>query len=210
MAKIAVLPIIIGTVSTFVLKIATFAKPENVIIDSMDNKIIELKYSRTDFEEIYFSNGNDKTFLNSQLRKERNTFFVLCAIFILTLIYNLYVNENYGLLTLTGVFLCYTFYDWYKKASLWIKYKMEIKLYLDNLDKIGENKIILSKNAFSLVQDKKETIEKWTEFKRAEMEENFISLTSNTTTYLIPQKSMTPDEFEFLRTILAERIKNEL
>lgn len=176
----------------------------------MDNKIIELKYSRTDFEEIYFSNGNDKTYLNSQLRKERNTFLVLCSIFILTLIYNLYINENYGLLTLTGAFLCYTFYDWYKKASLWIKYKMEIKLYLDNLDKIGENKIILSKNAFSLVQDKKETIEKWTEFKRAEMEENFISLTSNTTTYLIPQKSMTPEEFEFFRTILAERIKNEL
>ena len=115
------------------MKIATFAKPENVITDSMDNKIIELKYSRTDFEEIYFSNGNDKTYLNSQLRKERNTFLVLCSIFILTLIYNLYVNENYGLLTLTGAFLCYTFYDWYKKASLWIKYKMEIKLYLDNL-----------------------------------------------------------------------------
>lgn len=207
LAKIAVLPIIIGTASTFVVKIT---KPENVITNSMDNKIIELKYSRTDFEEIYFSNGNDKTFLNSQLRKERNTFFVLCSIFILTLIYNLYINENYGLLTLTGAFLCYTFYDWYKKASLWIKYKMEIKLYLDNLDKIGENKIILSKNAFSLVQDKKETIEKWTEFKRAEMEENFISLTSNTTTYLIPQKSMTRDEFELLRTILAERIKNEL
>jgi hypothetical protein len=91
-----------------------------------------------------------------------------------------------------------------------MKYKMETKLYLDNLDKIRENKIVLSKNAFSLVQDKKETIEKWTEFKRAEIEDNYISVTSNTTTYLIPKKSMTPDEFQFLRTKLAEKIKNEL
>jgi len=176
----------------------------------MDDKIIELKYNRTDFEEIYFSNGNNKTFLNPQLRNERITFFVICSIFILTLIYNLTINKNYGFLTLTGVFLCFTFYDWYKKASLWMKYKMETKLYLDNLDKIRENKIVLSKNAFSLVQDKKETIEKWTEFKRAEIEDNYISVTSNTTTYLIPKKSMTPDEFQFLRTKLAEKIKNEL
>jgi len=175
----------------------------------MEDKIIEIKYNRTDFEEIYYSNGGDKTFLNPQLRKERNTFFVVCAIFVLTLIYNLFIHEKYSFLTLMGALLCFTFYDWYKKALLWINYKKEIKLYLDNLDKIRENKIILSKNAFSLVQDKKETVEKWTEFKKVEIEENFISLTSNTTTYLIPQKSMTPDEFQFLGTMLAERIKND-
>ncbi|MBL7973338.1 MAG: YcxB family protein [Candidatus Kapabacteria bacterium] len=176
----------------------------------MDDKIIELKYCRTDFEEIYYRNGNDKTFLNSHLRKERNTFFVVSSIFVLTLIYIMAINENYGFLILIGVLLCFAFYDWYKKASHWIKWKKETELYLDDLDKIRENYIVLSKNAFSLIQDKKETIEKWTEFKRAEIEEDFISLISNTTTYLIPKKSMTPDEFRLLRKMLAEKIKNEL
>jgi hypothetical protein len=176
----------------------------------MDNIIIELKYNRTDFEEIYYRNGDDKAFLNYHLRTERNTFFVVGFIFLLTLIYTLLINDNHVFIILIGVLLCFALYDWYKKASHWVKWKKEVKLYLDDLDKIRENKIVLSKNAFSLVQDKKETIEKWTEFKRAEIQENFISLTSNTTTYLIPKKSMTPDEFQFLRTMFAERIKNEL
>lgn len=176
----------------------------------MDNKVIELKYSRTDFEEIYFRNGGDKTFLNHHLKKQRNTFILFASAFVLTLVYVISINENFGFLIFVGVFLCFSFYDWYIKAAPGIKWKREIKIYLDGLDKIQENRLILTENAFSLIQDKKETIEKWTEFKRAEMEENFISLISNTTTYLIPKKSMTGEEFQFLRTLFSEKIKNEL
>jgi hypothetical protein len=182
----------------------------DVITHTIDDKIIEIKYSRSDFEEIYYRNGDDKTFLNSHLKNERNTFIVVSFGFILTLIYCLSFNENYSILIFTGLLLCFVFFDWYQKASHWIKWKNDIKLYLDNLDKIRKTKIVLSKYAFSVVQDKKETIEKWTEFKRAEIEDNFISLTSNTTTYLIPKKSMTTEEFEFLSAMFAERINNEL
>jgi hypothetical protein len=176
----------------------------------MDDKVIELKYSRTDFEEIYYRNGGDKTFLNHHLKKQRNTFIVIGAIFILTLIYIISINENFGFLIFAGIILCFAFYDWFIKAYPGIKWKKEIKIYLDGLDKIRENKLILTENAFSLIQDEKEIIEKWTEFRRTEMEENFISMISNTTTYLIPKKSMTPDEFQFLRTLLSEKVKNEL
>lgn len=176
----------------------------------MDNKVIELKYNRTDFEDIYFRNGGDKTFLNHHLKKQRNIFFLFLGMFIVTLIYILSINENFGFLIFVGILLFFSFYDWYIKASPGIKWKKEIKIYHDGLDKIRENRLILTENAFSLIQDKKETIEKWTEFKRAEMEENFISLISNTTTYLIPKKSMTTEEFDFLRTLFSEKIKNEL
>lgn len=176
----------------------------------MDNKIIDLKYRRTDFEEIYYRNGGDKTFLNNHLKKQRNTFIIVGIAFVVTLLYILSIRENYGFLVFIGVLVCFAFFDWYQKALPGIKWKREVKNYLDGLDKIGLNQISLTSSAFTLVQDKKETIEKWTEFKRAEIEESFISLLSNTTTYLIPKKSMTPDEFEFLRKIFAEKIKNEL
>ena len=176
----------------------------------MDEKVIELKYSRVDFEEIYFRNGGDKTFLNRHLKKERNIFIGLSVIFILTLIYTLSIKESFGFLIFIGVMLCLAFYAWFKKASPGVRWKKGIKNHLDDLGKIRESRLILTKNAFSLIQDKSERIEKWTEFKRTELEGNFITLTSNTSTYLIPKKSMTPEEFDFLRTIISEKIKNEL
>lgn len=171
-------------------------------------EIIKLKYNRKDFQEIYYRNGGDKTFLNHHLKKQRTTFFIIAVIFVLTLVYILSINENFGFLIFVGVLLCFSFYDWYIKASPGIKWKKEVEIYLDGLDQVRENRIILTENAFTLIQDKKETIEKWTEFKRAEIEESFISLISNTTTYLIPKKSMTSEEFQFLKTLFSEKIKS--
>jgi hypothetical protein len=175
----------------------------------MEEKVIELKYSRKDFEEIYFRNGSEKTFFNKQLMLERNTFLLIGAIFIADLIYLLSTSENFVFLIVIGILFSYSFFNWYKKALPGIKWKREVKNYLNDLDKIKHNKIILTNNAFALVQDQKETIEKWTEFKRVELEENFISLISNSTTYLIPKKSMTSEEFLFFKTMIVSKIKNE-
>jgi len=183
---------------------------QSVIVFFMVNKVINLKYSRTDFEEIYFRNGGNKTFLNHSLKVQRNVFILFAGAFVLMLVYTLTVKENLGFLFFVGIMLCFSFYNWYYKALPLLKWKKEVKIYLDGLDKIKENKLILTENAFSVIQDKKETIEKWTEFKRAEIEEKFISLTSKTTTYLIPKKAMTSEEYEFLRTIFSEKMQNGL
>jgi hypothetical protein len=173
----------------------------------MDDKVIELQYSRGDLEEIYFRNGGGKTFFNHHLKKQRNTFITIGIVFLAILVYVLSVKKNYGFLVFASILLCFAFFDWYKKASPGITWKRDIKNYLDKVDKIKNNKIILTENSFSLVQDSKEKIEKWTEFKRVEMDDNFISLDSNATGYVIPKKSMTPEEFQFLKTFLSEKLK---
>ncbi len=176
----------------------------------MEEKIIQLNYNRTDFEEIFFRNGNDKVFFNSRFDRERYTFTFVSFLFIATLIYTIIKKENFGFLVFNGIMLSVIFYDWYPKISALLTWKKENKIWLDELEKILETKIILTENTFSLIQDKKETIEKWSEFNTAEIEENYISLKSNLTNYIIPKKSMNPDDFFLIKTIILEKIKSEL
>lgn len=175
----------------------------------MEDKTIELVYRRADFEEFYYRNGNGKTFFNSKFRQDRIIFVVFCSGFLLTLICIPYTGVDFGFLTLTGVASCIAFYSWYIKASYIIKWKKVVKEYLDTLDKISANKLILTNKTFSLIQDRKETIEKWTEFNKAKIEDDFISLTSNTSSYLIPKKSINHDDFQFLKIMITEKIKND-
>jgi tetrahydromethanopterin S-methyltransferase subunit G len=88
-------------------------------------------------------------------------------------------------------------------------WKRQIHKYLDDLDKIKENKIIITPSSFSLVQDNRETIEKWTEFKKAEINDTYILLLTSTN-YMIPKNSMTSDEFDSFKKVISEKIKNEL
>ena len=175
----------------------------------MDEKIIELAYNRKDFEDVYYRNREDRLLFNRHTKKEQNTSMVIGAITIILFLYNMIYSQYFELLIASGILFCLSLLDLYKKLSPLIKWRKEIKIYLDGLDKIRHNKIILTKSAFTLIQDKKETIEKWSEFRKAELEDNFVSLISTTTNYLIPAKSMTPDEFQFLKSMLSEQIKNE-
>lgn len=172
----------------------------------MDEKVIELKYNRIDFEEIYFSNGNDKTFLNKEIRKERYTFIVTCSLFLVTLPYYFFINNNLGILIFMGILQSITFLNWYKKTTPLIQWKNDVKIYLDNLDKIKLNRITLTDNSFSFIQDKNVNVSAWTEFNCVIFDENYISFKSSNTTYLIPKKSMLLDEFIFLKKILSEKI----
>jgi hypothetical protein len=99
--------------------------------------------------------------------------------------------------------------DLYKKVAPAIVWKKEITNYLNGLDKIKKNKIIVTPYSFSLIQDGTEIIEKWTEFKRTEINETFIYLVSNNSNYSIPKKSMTTEEFDFLQKFICEKIKLE-
>lgn len=169
----------------------------------MDNKIIELKYDRKYFEEIYYNKDNVKA-------HNSNTLFTLISLFcVLLTIYALYITKNIAWMLIIGLFSSYIYYEWYTKILVWIKWKIEVKKFLNGLDKIKENKLILGKNTFSLIQDTKETMEKWSELKKVEIEDDYILFIVGITPYLFPKKSMNLDEFQFLGNILTENFKKQ-
>ncbi len=128
--------------------------------------------------------------------------------FLATLIYVVVADKNSGFAIILGILFGVAFYDLFKKASPLLKWKAGVIAYLDDLDKIREHQFILTPHVFSLLQDGKETMEKWSELKRCELELDFISIITNSTTYLFPKKSMTAEEFEFLRAVLSEKMKD--
>lgn len=83
----------------------------------MNDKTIQLQYIRKDFEEIYFRNGNRKTLLNAQFKRERMAAITIGTAFLATLIYVIVANKKGGFAIILGILFCVAFYDLFKKAS---------------------------------------------------------------------------------------------
>lgn len=86
------------------------------------------------------------------------------------------------------------------------KWEKSIDIYLDSIEKYSLNKIILSENAFSLIQDNEETIEKWSNFNSVTLSDESIILTSNQN-YLIPSKSMSKEDLVLAKSIISNKVK---
>lgn len=171
----------------------------------METKEIELKYNRKDFEEIYFRNGDNRILLNPNLRKDFNIIIVIAAVLTGTSIYYEATGKNAGFVIFLFILISLASIRFYAKATPFITWKSTINSYLNDLEKIKKSKLVLSSNTFSLIQDEKETIEKWSEFKKVEIEPTYLLITGSTT-YLIPKKSMKDFEFELFRKIITEKI----
>ena len=79
--------------------------------------------------------------------------------------------------------------------------------YLNVISKFKLHKIIITDKAFTIVQDDIETIANWTEFKSVIINNDFINILGNEN-YLIPKKAMSTSEFELLRTVVSDKLKN--
>ena len=75
---------------------------------------------------------------------------------------------------------------------------------------IGRNissKIILTDTYFSLVQDNKEVIEKWINFKTIKIEDTHIVLVSDQENYVFPNKSMEASDYNSFKDFITLKIK---
>ena len=95
-----------------------------------------------------------------------------------------------------------------------LDWRKSIKDYLDKVEKYKYHKIVLSESAFTLITDTDETIERWSEFKKVEINELSITLWGNESylipSYLIPKKSMDPKDYEFFEKEISEKMNNNL
>lgn len=171
----------------------------------METTEIILKYNRKDFEEIYFRNISLRYDLKEVLYRLIGILIILIGVFI----YYFLTGNAFPFLVFLTMALFSQSIILYREVLLTIMLKRQINKYLDDLDKIKENKIIITPTSFSLIQDKTETIEKWTEFKNAEINDTYILLLTNVN-YMIPKNSMTSDEFDFFKKVISEKIKNKL
>lgn len=115
-------------------------------------RTLELHFDRRDFEEIYFKDNRASIFLNPQIR----TRFLITAISILlsasSITYSLLTNKGVWLIVpLLILFLIAASY-YYSNAVVIIKWRKNIKAFLNKTEKIRRRKLILAPNSFSVTE----------------------------------------------------------
>ena len=106
-----------------------------------------------------------------------------------------------------GVLICVFFLYFYLRAFIVLrKWKRQINKFLDREEKYKRNKLILTENFFTIIQDDTETMEKWSNFRHANISEHYISLKGEVS-YFIPSKSMSAENYAEVRKIISEKIK---
>lgn len=182
-----------------------FLNDKQVTRNFMKTIEINLTFRRADFEELYFRNGNENLFFSPTAKTQTYIFIFLGLLFFFFLGYFRITNESLE----NMLFICML---WILSAIILggkiyvvLKWKKSIKQFLDVTSKYKINKLILSETSISIIQDDKEHIEKWSEFKKADINDESIILYS-IVNYMFPRKSMTKEEYEFFKEIVRKKI----
>ncbi len=134
----------------------------DVIVHFMTDpkSVIELKFNRQDFEEIYFRNGQGDTFWGQNVKGHFTMLLVFATTLICSTIYSLLTNHLWGF-PIVLFFICLlSVLRYEKQISPILKWKKQVNEYLTTLSKFKSHKIILTTNSISIIQDNEETITK--------------------------------------------------
>lgn len=168
---------------------------------------IDLKFTRKDFEELYFQKNQGNYFSNESTKMPFVYALIATLVFIYLLFSSIREKSDYAVTFFAGIFFLVTTQNFISKANSIRKRNLSIKKYLDKVEKIKKSKLELTENSFSLIQDNEYVIEKWANFTNIENKDDYIFLVSNKETYLIPKKSMTENEFSNLCSFIVKKVQ---
>lgn len=155
---------------------------------------IELKYNRSDFEEIYFSN-NSGSYLKSDFT--RKPFFHLIISLIILTLFIIFYNGFFAPV-IFGIFFIY-YLIWYliNARKVYLRRK-NVKEYLDKLDGQSKRKLIINDDCFHLEIDNQTYSENWGDIITKEINELYLFMASDEESYLIPRKSISDSDWLIL------------
>jgi len=175
----------------------------------MVNREIKLTFRKSDFKEVYYRNNNGHLFLSSTTKKNvKYSCLALTGVIISILLCN-YYNEYWAIFIASLFIFGFQLIGLLVSISRLLKWKNSVNAFLDRTSKHQSHSIVISDNAFSVIQDNNEIIAKWSEFKTAEITDQFVGIVG-AQNYLIPAKSMNADDYKFLRDTVSSKIKNGL
>lgn len=166
---------------------------------------IRLNFNRNDFEEIYFKDNQGNYFKDPTIKPLFRNLLMYVFVFLSCVVYSKIVDD-YGIFLIASIGLLYFAYSYLERLAFIQKKKKEIISYLDKQEVYTLNKLVISENHFSIIQDKEETIEKWENFKSVKILDNYVSLMSKEH-FLIPSKSMTTEEYKLFIKLVSEKAK---
>lgn len=173
----------------------------------INERIIQLTFNRKDFEEIYFRDQQGSIFLNPRIRKVFVIFLITLLLFLASLRYSQMTNKLIFLTVLTFLALVVASILYFRQALAILKWRRDIERYISETSRIREHTLVVNTHSISLIQDTVEIITKWSSCTGAKFEEDFIWLFANEN-HLFPRKSMSPEDYNYLKEVIKERTKN--
>lgn len=173
----------------------------------INERTIQLTFNRKDFEEIYFRDQKGSIFFNPSIKKVFISFLITLLLFMASFRYSQTTNKLIFLTVLTFLALLVISIHYFRQAYEILKWRKDIKRYIVETSKIKEHTLIVNTHSISLIQDTVETITKWSSCTGAKFEEDFIWLFA-IENHLFPRKSMSPEDYNYLKEVIKERTKN--
>ncbi len=168
---------------------------------------IRLNFKKNHFEEIYFRNGNEKIFFSKTVKEHTYIVLFFGTLFLSSLIYSISTNTGWGIFILLCIPMILSFLMWLHMVRIVLKWRKSIKRYIEKICAYSNYKVVLSENTFSIIADNDETIEKWSELKQVEIDDLSLILHA-VDNYMFPKKSISAEEFDFLKTEIGNKVKN--
>ena len=172
-------------------------------------KIIDLQFSRKDFEDLYFDGKNNSILKSRYVRGSLLVLVVTVTLLIASIVQSLVTDSTSWLVAVLVIALLFSLSAYVWQATNLIKWRSKIRKYIDTTSKIKKNTLVLTSESLAVIQDDVETITKWTAFSTATIAHNHIYLKADTD-YLFPRKSMTDEEYDFLVELTRSKIKSGL
>ncbi|CAN5445412.1 hypothetical protein BH11BAC3_BH11BAC3_42460 [soil metagenome] len=173
------------------------------------NKTIKLTYRRHDFENIYFKDGQGNIFWSKPVKQ----YFIIALVFMIvaltSLVYAIFTNQLWGFTVFFFFLFAVAFFTYAKQATIIFRWKKQVIRYLNNLAKIQNHELTLTNEAIALIQDDKETIDKWSNFTKVTFDNESITL-YGFDIYLFPKQSMSITDYEYLKQFISGKIQDGL
>ncbi|MBD8082116.1 YcxB family protein [Chryseobacterium caseinilyticum] len=172
-----------------------------------DEKKINIKPKRQDFEEIYFSGNQGSLFLSPDTRGKTFTLIIIALILgILFFFKNDLSKEKFGILyfvsflfLLTAVFLSVSV----NKVSRW---KKQVSSYLTKLENCKIYEVVFDQQFFTVNIDGEKETSEWKDFQAFEINGEYIALEGKYS-YMFPKKSMSGSDFSVLKKMIESQLK---
>ena len=172
-----------------------------------DDKIINLKINRKDFEEVYLHGNQGSLFFSPSVKGKFITTSVVAFILAILFVFKDDLSkEKFGILYFVSFLflLCAVYLSLaINKVSKW---KKEVMKYLKTLENAEIYQIQFNTKVFKVNLNNEKETSLWTEFTAAEIDNKFIALEGKFN-YMFPKKSMQPTDFELLKQAVEKNIQ---
>lgn len=166
---------------------------------------MDLHFSRQDFEEIYFKDHQGDYFRSSTTKGLFIALSVGLALLTVAGVYWFY-NDSLELIVFACIPVALLAFFYIKACRVLYVWKTQVSNSLDKEEQYEHYQIILSDGSFSLIQNDKETIERWSNFVKATISDEYIFL-EGSQNIMIPRKSLKAEDYGELKKVVSEKIK---